>query len=139
MIEQGYVSKIDGNLAEILIDAKPECSHCEACIYFSSTKRKVIALNNVNAKPHDKVEVYIALPSRIKISFLFYILPVIFFFVFYLIYSFYIYKIFETKPTELISALAGFIGIFFSFITIKIFQKIMNPKLYSRNYIIKVL
>lgn len=139
MIEHGRVIKTEDEFAEILIDSKPECANCNACVYFSPTKRKIIALNKVDAKPHDRVEVFVASSSRLKASFLFYILPVIFFFGFYLIYSLYVYKLIESKPSELISAIAGIIGIFFSFVTVRVYQKITKPEQKNRSYIIKVL
>jgi len=139
MIEQGRVIKFEDEFAEIVIDSKPECVNCNACVYFSPTKRKVIALNKVDAKPYDKVEVFVAPSSRVKASFLFYILPVMFFFGFYLIYSLYIYKLIENKPSELISAIVGIIGIFFSFIIVRLYQKITKPEQKNKSYIIRVL
>ncbi len=137
MIETGRVVKVDGKIAEVIVLAKPECQNCELCLYVSSNERKVIAVNSVNAKVNDKVRVFVSTASRLKISTLFYILPLFLFFIFYMAYTLYLYKFFENKPSEILSAVAGFLGIFLSFVFVRIYNNIFQKRKKIKNYIIK--
>lgn len=134
MKETGEVTKIKGNLAEIILNSKPLCETCKLCLYTKDYKRKIYALNKIGASIGDKVEVYISPQNRIIISLLLYFLPVSFFLIFYIAYIFLITKFLHKRPSEIIGAVCGIIGIFLTLPIIKLSQKFMMRK----NYIISI-
>ncbi|MBN1899265.1 MAG: SoxR reducing system RseC family protein [Spirochaetes bacterium] len=139
MIEKGCVIRKKGELVEVLISSKAQCESCGLCHPASPTGRKVFAYDGLGAKINDTVEVFISPAVQVKISFILYMLPVLFFFLFYLLYSLYLYRFFQNKATELISALCGFSGIYLAFLITRIYQRSVIKNIRDKNYLTKIL
>ena len=77
MIESGVVSKIDKNLAWVTMVKGEQCSGCNACKAFGEGSVELIALNDSNAKPGDRVEVEINPKQVVKHSTIVFLFPVL--------------------------------------------------------------
>jgi len=77
MIESGVINKVDKNLAWVTMVKGEQCAGCQACKTFGEGSVELIALNETNAKPGDKVEVEINPKQVVKHSTIVFILPVL--------------------------------------------------------------
>lgn len=77
MIESGTVSRIENNLAWVTVIKGEQCAGCNACKAFGDGSVELIAMNETNAKPGDKVEVEINPRQVVKHSTIVFLLPVL--------------------------------------------------------------
>ena len=104
MIESGVVRKIDKNLAWVTMVKGEHCAGCNACSAFGEGSVELIALNETNAKPGDRVEVEINPRQVVKHSAIVFLLPVL-----SLIFGYFLGSSYLTKIGLSLEA-AGIIG-----------------------------
>lgn len=77
MTENGIVRKIEKNNAWILLQKGEQCHGCNACQVFGDGSAEILATNEINAQPGDKVEIEIAPKQVIKHSAIVFLIPVL--------------------------------------------------------------
>jgi len=77
MIENGFVNKIEKNLAWVTMAKGEQCAGCNACKAFGESSVELMAFNETGAKPGDRVEVEINPKQVVRHSIIVFILPVL--------------------------------------------------------------
>lgn len=80
MVERGVVVRLEGPRALIVIWQGDECEHCDArldCMGVDGKPKKVEAINDVDARAGDLVEVGVPSMLLLKVSFLVFFLPML--------------------------------------------------------------
>ena len=77
MIETGMVNKVDKKFAWVTLTKGDQCAGCNACQAFGDGSFELIALNEMNAKPGDRVEIEINPKQVVKHSAIVFLLPVL--------------------------------------------------------------
>lgn len=77
MIETGIVERVEKNIAWIKMIKGDQCSGCNVCKTFGEGSVQLVALNDVSAKPGDRVEVEIDPTQVVKHSAIVFLLPVL--------------------------------------------------------------
>lgn len=77
MIENGIIKKLENNNAWVLLQKGEQCHGCTACRAFGDGSAEILAVNDINAKPGDKVEIEIQPKQVVKHSAVVFLLPVL--------------------------------------------------------------
>jgi sigma-E factor negative regulatory protein RseC len=139
--EEGTITKVFADMARVKVRRSSMCDICKcksACSTLSDTEvMEAEALNTANARPGDRVLLNIPSKSLWKISFVIYMLPVIFL-ISGAIVGMRLARIYSLEP-ELGALILGVMGCIISVLMIKLFAKrVRKDKEYTPE-IIKVI
>jgi sigma-E factor negative regulatory protein RseC len=73
-VQEGFVLKLEGDLAKIKVAPNADCDNCGAC---NIVHMELLAYNSVNAAPGQKVKFTMIQDNMLKISFMIFILPLL--------------------------------------------------------------
>jgi len=73
-VQEGFILKLDGDLAKIRVAPNADCDNCGAC---NIVHMELLAYNPVNAAPGQKVKFTMIQDNMLKISFMIFILPLL--------------------------------------------------------------
>lgn len=136
--KEGIVTKLDNTNAWVVTKSSTFCKGCAAmhsCSSIGKGINEVKAINTVNAKIGDKVIISLKGSSYLKISFLFYLFPIL-----SMLLGAIIGEMFFTFINKAASsAILGFLFLFLSFIIIKIVDKKLSKKSTYKPKITKIL
>jgi sigma-E factor negative regulatory protein RseC len=139
--EEGTVTKVAGDKAWVRTRRSSMCDGCKShgvCHSLGGTENmEAEALNTAGAKEGDRVLLEIASGPLWKISFIFYILPVIFL-ISGVIAGMKLAKTYSLEP-ELSALLLGIMGCILSFFIIKLFAKHVRKNKDYMPEIVKIL
>lgn len=114
---------IDTNTAKVLMQKHADCAHCGACNMGKGMDIIITAINEIQAKPGDTVQVNMMSTNVFKSAFIIYVIPLIMLIVGILIGD----KLFDLlgfeSTKELFSMTLGFILLVLSFLGIKLNEK----------------
>jgi sigma-E factor negative regulatory protein RseC len=139
--EEGTITKVFADMARVKVRRSSMCDICKcksACSTLSDTEvMEAEALNTANARPGDRVLLNIPSKSLWKISFVIYMLPVIFL-ISGAIVGMRLAKIYSLEP-ELGALLLGIAGCLLSFAIIRLFAKHVGKNKDYMPEIVKIL
>ncbi|MCC5911525.1 MAG: SoxR reducing system RseC family protein [Clostridiaceae bacterium] len=124
MRQCGTVTKINKNFGKVIIERNSSCGSCTACkMGHEDMKMEVDALNQINAKVGDRVELDMEGQHVLKAAFIVYVIPLIML-VIGLVLGNAILSIFlEGDHIEIYAAVIGFIFMTLAFVGIKMKEK----------------
>lgn len=126
--EEGTITKVNGDKAWVCTRRSSMCEGCKSSGVCSSLgggeEMEAEAINTIGGKVGDRVLLEISSKSLVKISFIFYMIPVIFL-ISGVIVGMKIGRAYFSKP-ELISLLFGILGCAMAFIIVKIIARRLN-------------
>lgn len=76
MIECGVIERVENDVAWVTVVKGEQCAGCQACKAFGENSAQVLVLNNLAAKPGNRVEIEIDPQQVIKHSSIVFLLPV---------------------------------------------------------------
>ncbi len=123
MVEKGIVQSLDGNWVTVQCTENPYCASCKACEAGKGKERILRVRNpgNVEISPGSIVEIYISPFTSVKVSFMVFIMPILFFFLFYFLSGAII-----SGANEKIQILSGFVGIIMAFLLNFIYGRVFK-------------
>ncbi len=123
MVEKGIVQSLNGNWVTVQCTENPYCASCKACEAGKGKERILRVKNpgNVEISPGSIVEIYISPFTSVKVSFMVFIMPILFFFLFYFLSGAII-----SGANEKIQILSGFVGIIMAFLLNFIYGRVFK-------------
>ncbi len=123
MVEKGIVQSLNGNWVTVQCTENPYCASCKACEAGKGKERILRVKNpgNVEISPGNIVEIYISPFTSVKVSFMVFIMPILFFFLFYFLSGAII-----SGANEKIQILSGFVGIIMAFLLNFIYGRVFK-------------
>lgn len=124
MEQVGFVTKIDGNMAEVEVKRMSACGHnCENCSGSCNAPGvKVHMPNTLNAKEGDYVEIKTKTKSVLKYTILIYMIPFVML-ILGIVLGMYVFKSIGIKSYENFSFLLGLIFLTIAYIILKRIDK----------------
>ena len=140
--EEGIVIKVDSSTAWVKCTKSAACESCSAkgfCVTLGGSDNdvEVEAINVVGAKVNDRVTISFGISSLLKISFLVYMVPVLFL-ILGVVIGDKIAPIFNYDQA-IFSVLVGFLFLFAAFFFVKAKGKILSTKEEYKPKIIRIL
>ncbi|MPW26002.1 sigma E factor regulator [Alkalibaculum sp. M08DMB] len=124
MKEIGIVNSINGNKASVIIQRSAACGDCGACqVGKDRLTMETYAINEINAKAGDKVEVEMAFKNVMKAAIIAYGIPLIMFILGSVLGTLYTNIILEQPENPIISFLSGLILMAVAYMIIRVFDK----------------
>ncbi|SHH90624.1 positive regulator of sigma(E), RseC/MucC [Caloranaerobacter azorensis DSM 13643] len=124
MDQIGFVSRIEGDRAEVIVRRVSSCGDkCTSCKGGCSVPGiKTTIKNTLGAKPGDYVEIRMNTSIVLKSAFLVYVLPLILM-IFGISLSIYLFKNMGYNNYENLGFIAGLLFLGFSFIILRLYDK----------------
>ncbi|WIF94382.1 SoxR reducing system RseC family protein [Caminicella sporogenes] len=120
MKRTGKVIEIKGNRAKVTLQKHSACGNCGAChIGDENMNIDIDAINEINAKVGDFVEIDLETPNVLMAAFIAYGIP-FFTLIFGIFGSFKIFEILNISNKEMYSFIVGFILLVISYLCIKL-------------------
>jgi sigma-E factor negative regulatory protein RseC len=128
--ETGIVTKIDGNMARVLVQKKSACDGCsvEGACKATPEGMEIEALNAVHAKVGQRVKILMTAGEYLKGTMIVYGIPLIVFIAGAIFGKNLGEKYFTDMNSDLVAAIAGFILLILSLAGIRIWSKRMESK-----------
>ncbi len=128
--ETGTVTKVEGNMAKVLVQKKSACDSCSVQGACTSTPQgmEIEALNAVHAKEGQRVKVLMAPQEYLKGSLIVYGLPLIVFIAGAIIGKNIGEEHFKEIDSDIVAAIAGFASLILSFIGVRIWSSRIETK-----------
>jgi sigma-E factor negative regulatory protein RseC len=123
--ETGIVTRVDGNMAKVLVQKKSACEGCSVAGACQSTQEgmEIEALNPVHAREGQKVKVLMAPQEYLKGSMIVYGIPLVVFIAGAIIGKNIGEEYFTDIDSDLAAAIVGFSSLVLSLIGVKIWGK----------------
>lgn len=141
MEEFGVVKSIDGMSARVMVERRGGC--CESCekdaCDIPDNGIETEAINAAHAKVGQKVKIVMRSHTFYKGALIIYVLPIVALIGGAILGKIYLPVFISVQDSDLLAALGGFIGLFFSFVVIKISMNAMDNKTEYRSVIESVL
>lgn len=131
MIEEtGTVSRIDGNMASVLVQKKSACDGCsiEGACKATQAGMEIEALNVVHAKVGQRVKIIMTTGEYLKGTMIVYGIPLIVFIAGAILGKNLGEKHFTDMNSDIIAAAAGFISLVLSLLGVRIWSRRMEAK-----------
>lgn len=131
MIEEiGVVTKIEGNMAKVIVQKRGACDGCKAQGTCQTTEEgmEIEAVNMAQAKEGQAVKISIQAQTYIKGTMLFYGLPLVLFIAGAIVGKNIGENFFEEKNSDLVAAIVGFAALVISLLGIKVWAKNTEKK-----------
>jgi len=131
MIEEiGVVTKVEGNMAKVIVQKRGACDGCKAQGTCQTTPEgmEIEAVNMAQAKEGQEVKISIDAQTYLKGTMLVYGLPLVFFITGAIVGKNIGENFFEEKNSDLVAAIVGFAALVISLLGIKIWAKKTEEK-----------
>jgi sigma-E factor negative regulatory protein RseC len=140
MKEKGIVTRIiSGKLVEVAIQRSEACAKCRACHDLGQGMMGIEAVNEVEAKREDVVEIEIPSEEVVKGSMVVFLLPIFFLIVGYLVGSYLMRLIGFRGLVEVVGVISALLFLAASFFAINWYDKNIVKKEALRAHIVKII
>ncbi|HBH60446.1 MAG TPA: hypothetical protein DDX85_01630 [Nitrospiraceae bacterium] len=128
--ETGIVTKVDGNMAMVLVQKKSACDGCsvEGACKATPEGMEIEALNAVHAKVGQRVKILMTPGEYLKGTIIVYGVPLIVFIAGAIFGKNIGEKYFTDMNSDIIAAIAGFVSLFLSLAAARIWSRKMESK-----------
>lgn len=128
--ETGIVTKIEGNMAKVLVQKKSACDGCsiQGACQSTSEGMEIEALNAAHAREGQRVKILLTPRDYLKGTMIVYGLPLVLFITGAIIGKNIGEEYFKEINSDLVAAIAGFIALALSLAGVRIWSKKMESK-----------